>query len=77
LAASRRLLRLAFSRHFVADLTGILEVFAALVIATMSAETLFGSIDQVLEDAWALIRMLWLAIALPFALCVLPGAVIQ
>jgi len=52
-------------------------VFAALVIATMSAETLFGSIDQVLEDAWALIRMLWLAIALPFALCVLPGAVIQ
>lgn len=62
--------------NFAAYLTGILAVFAALVIATMSAETLFGSIDQILEDAWALIRMLWLAIVLPFALCVLPGAVI-
>jgi hypothetical protein len=71
-----RFFGLPSAANFAAYLTGILAVFAGIVIATMSAEVLFGSIDEILEDAWVLVRMLWLSIALPFALCVLPGAVI-
>jgi len=62
--------------NFAAYLTGLVAVIAGIVIATMTPEVVFGSFGQFLDDTWTLIRMLWMAIVLPFALCVLPGAVI-
>ncbi|WP_312257530.1 hypothetical protein [Stutzerimonas nitrititolerans] len=62
--------------NFAAYLTGLVAVIAGIVIATMTPEVVFGSFGQFLDDTWTLIRMLWIAIVLPFALCVLPGAVI-
>ncbi|TCD24496.1 hypothetical protein E0D86_04660 [Pseudomonas sp. IC_126] len=62
--------------NFAAYLTGLLAVFAGIVIATMSAETVFGSLEQLVKDAWKLIWLLWLSIAWPIALCVLPGTAI-
>jgi hypothetical protein len=51
-------------------------VLAGIVIATLSREVLFADLEQFLVDAWNLIVQLWLAFVLPFAVCMLPGAVI-
>jgi hypothetical protein len=62
--------------NFAAYVTGLVAVVAGIVIATITPEVVFGSFWEFLEDAWSLIGMLWLAIVFPFALCVLPGAII-
>ncbi len=62
--------------NFAAYVTGLVAVIAGIVIATMSPEVVFGSFWDFLDNAWSLIRMLWLGIVFPFALCVLPGAII-
>ncbi|MGE8360435.1 hypothetical protein [Pseudomonas sp.] len=68
--------KLPSAGNFAAYLTGFMAVLAAIVITTLSREALFSDLEQILVDAWGLIVHLWLAIVLPFALCVLPGAVI-
>ncbi|MFI8482896.1 hypothetical protein ACIGCM_20240 [Pseudomonas sp. NPDC078700] len=62
--------------NFAAYLTGFIAIVAAIVIATLSRETIFADLEQFLIDTWDLIVQLWLSIVLPFAVCVLPGAVI-
>jgi hypothetical protein len=62
--------------NFAAYVTGLVAVIAGIVIATMTPDVVFGSFWEFLDDAWSLIRMLWLSIVFPFALCVLPGAII-
>ncbi len=62
--------------NFAAYMTGLVAVLAGIVIATLSREVLFADLEQWLVDAWSLIVQLWLAIVLPIAVCMLPGAVI-
>lgn len=62
--------------NFAAYITGFVAILAGIVIATMQPDAVFGRLDFFLEEAWSLVRMLWLVIVLPFAACVLPGAVI-
>lgn len=62
--------------NFAAYLTGLMAVLAGIAITTLSREALFTDLEQHLVDACDLIVQLWLVIVLPFAVCVLPGAVI-
>lgn len=62
--------------NFAAYMTGLVAVVAGIVIATITPEAIFTSITGYLEDVWALIRLMMLAVVIPFAACVLPGALI-
>lgn len=62
--------------NFAAYLTGLVAVIAGIVIATMSSEVVFGSFWGFLDNVWSMTRLLLVSFVLPFALCVLPGAII-
>ncbi|WP_439888289.1 hypothetical protein ACSX1C_03720 [Pseudomonas sp. MBLB4123] len=62
--------------NFAAYMTGLVAILAGIIISTLSREVLFADLEQWLVDTWSLIVQLWLAIVLPIAVCMLPGAVI-
>jgi hypothetical protein len=62
--------------NFAAYVTGFIAILAGIVIASMQPDAVFGRLDDFIGEAWSLTRTLWLVIVLPFAACVLPGAVI-
>lgn len=68
--------RLPSAANFAAYMTGVLAVCAGIVIAAMSPDVVFASFPEFLNSAWSLIWELWLALVIPFAICVLPGAMI-
>ncbi|WAF88330.1 hypothetical protein NRL37_13090 [Metapseudomonas otitidis] len=62
--------------NFAGYLTGFMAILAGIVIATLPKEIIFSDAEQLLADAEKLIIQLWLLIAIPIAVCVLPCAVI-
>lgn len=62
--------------NFAAYVTGLVAVIAGIVIATMNPEVVFGSFWDFLDNVRSAVRLLLVAIVVPFALCVLPGAII-
>jgi len=61
--------------NFAAYTTGFVAVLAGIVLATMTPDAVFGDFARFLQDSWSLVGLLWLIFVLPFAVCVLPGAV--
>ncbi len=68
--------RLPTGSNFAAYMTGLVAVVAGIVIATITPEAVFASMADYLEDAWSLIRLMLWVVVIPFAACVLPGALI-
>jgi hypothetical protein len=66
--------RLPSASNFAAYVTGILAVVAGIVIATMTPDAVFGSINEYVDTALAMAELFWLVIII--AVCVLPCAVI-
>ncbi len=66
--------RLPSASNFAAYVTGILAVVAGIVIAMMTPDAVFGSINEYVDTAVAMTELFWLVIII--AVCVLPCAVI-
>lgn len=62
--------------NFAAYITGLVAVLAGIIIATLSSDSIVADLGQFVIDASQLTTQMWLAIVLPFALCVVPGALI-
>jgi hypothetical protein len=69
--------RLPSTSNFAAYMTGLVAIFAAIVITTVTPDTLFSAASTLPHSAWSNIRALVIVIVLPVILCVLPAAVIM
>lgn len=69
--------RLPSTSNFATYMAGLVAILAAILITTITPDTLFGALETLPANAWSIIRNLTIVIVLPIALCVLPTAVIM